>query len=268
MPFLLDIQHRPVVAEPWGSASRPEASTSAPADSSTSQQPASGTQWQTHWLELRIHSLKQQQQHYEAKLLRLQQQAHQRSESSPPPVPPDPHPAFASVPDASHQPDATSSAQISSAPAYCTGMSHAAAAAAEGAAPPPVEVQQSLLHTAESRSQPSAQSLLPADAAAGPNPTSSLAQPLQQQAAAAHEPRCKHRHSRQQMPGLSMPEMARHPFFCQFSSAEARSDFQQPVLEGRRAVCHFVLCLLTTPIAGMLSGVNTVAVCILLAATD
>lgn len=52
-----------------------------------------------------------------------------------------------------------------------------------------------------------------------------------QQAAAACEPRYKHRHARHPVPGLSMPEIARHPFFCQHSDA-GDNPADQPAAQG------------------------------------
>jgi len=214
-PFSPHTAHEPVVAETWGPAAHPEAPTSAlPSDSSQPQQPSSTT-WQTHWLELRIHALRQQQQRYESKLQRLHQQGQQPAESAPLPLPLHPQHPGGSTLDCSHQPGVALTAQDSQ-------------AAANSSFPQSVASGQV---TALSLSQPpSADSPHLHPGAAGSFPAA-----LHQQAGG--EPRRKRRHARQQMPGLSMPEIARHPFFSQHGSAEPTSSAQQPTSEGG---CSFI----------------------------
>lgn len=201
---------QPVVAEPWGNPAQPDASTSAPSNSS-SLQPASSTVWQTHWLELRIHALKQQQQRYEAKLQRLQQKGRQPAQSDLPPLLADPKPLSGSAHD------------------HVGGSG----GTAEGISPQPQSAQPGACHPAAS---PSLTQLPTPDVDPHPSdavPSTSALLAVHQQAAAAHESRPKRRHARQQMPGLAMPEIARHPFFSQHAAAEpARSGGQQLASEG------------------------------------
>ncbi|DBA85626.1 TPA: hypothetical protein ACH3X1_005203 [Trebouxia sp. C0004] len=202
-PFSPHTTHEPVVAEPWGPGA-PPATTSA--DSDQPQQPSSTT-WQTHWLELRIHALRQQQQRYESKLQRLHQQGQQPAESAPSPLPLHPQQPGGSALTSSHQPGAASTVQDSQ-------------AAANSRFPQSVASDQV---TALSLPQlPSAD--IPHH---HPGAAASFPAALYQKAAAGGEPRHKRRHPRQQMPGLSLPEIARHPFFSQHGSAEPASTAQQ-----------------------------------------
>lgn len=212
-PFSPHTTHEPVMAERWGPAAHPEATTSAPpSDSNRPQQPSSTT-WQTHWLELRIHALRQQQQRYESKLQQLHQQGQQPAESAPLPLPLHlQHPGCSTL-GSSHQPGAAPTAQDSQAAANGSPSQSSQAVASDQV-------------TALSLSQlPLADTIYPGAAASFPAA-------LHQQAAAEGEPRRKHRHVRQQMPGMSMPEIARHPFFSQHGSAESASTAQQLASEG------------------------------------
>ena len=195
------------MAESWGPAAHPEVATSAlPSDSNKPQQPSS-TAWQTHWLELRIHALRQQQQRYESKLQQLHQQGQQPAASAPLPLVLHPqHPGGLTL-DSAHQPGAAPTAQDGQAAAN-TSFSQSVASGQV---------------TALSVSQPpSADSLHLHPGAAASFPAA-----LHQQAGG--EPR--------QMPGLSMPEIARHPFFSQHGSAEPASSAQQLASEGG---CSFI----------------------------
>ncbi len=214
-PFSPHTAHEPVVAESWGLAAHPESTTSAlPSDSNQPQQPSSTT-WQTHWLQLRIHALRQQQQRYESKLQRLRQQGQQPAESAPLPLPLHPQHPGASTLDSSHQPGAAPTAQDSQAAANSTFPQSVASGQA----------------TVLSLSQPPSADPLHLH----PGAAASFPAALHQQAGG--EPRRKRRHSRQQMPGLSMPEIARHPFFSQHGSAEPASSAQQLASEGG---CSFI----------------------------
>ena len=213
-PFSPHTAHEPVVAETWGPAAHTEATTSAlPSDSNQPQQPSSTT-WQTHWLELRIHALRQQQQRYESKLQRLRQQGQQSAESAPPPLPL--HPGGSTL-ESSHQPGVAPTAQDSQ-------------AAASRSFPQSVASGQV---TALSLFQPPSADTLHLH----PGAAASFPAAAHQQAGAGGELRRKRRHARQQMPGLSMPEIARHPFFGQHGSAEPVSSAQQLASEGG---CSFI----------------------------
>ena len=208
--FSTQVIPKPVVAEPWGNPAQPDASTSAPT-SGSSLQPASSTVWQTHWLELRIHALKQQQQRYEAKLQRLQQKGRQPAQSALPPL----HAGLNPLSGSAHD--------------HVGGSG----GTAEGISPQPQSAQPDACHQAASHSltQLPTPDLDPHPSDAVPSTSAPLG--VHQQAAAAHESRPKRRHARQQMPGLAMPEIARHPFFSQHAAAEpARSGGQQLASEG------------------------------------
>ena len=214
-PFSPHTAHEPVVAESWGPAAHPQATTSAlPSDSNQPQQPSS-TMWQTHWLELRIHALRQQQQRYESKLQRLRQQGQQSAESAPSPLPLHPQHPGGSALTSSHQPDAAPTAQDSQ-------------AAANSSFPQSVDTDQV---TMLSPSQPPSADMFHLH----PGAAATFPAALHQQAGG--EPRRKRRHARQQIPGLSMPEIARHPFFSQHGSAEPASSAQQLAPEGG---CSFI----------------------------
>ncbi|KAA6421449.1 MAG: bromodomain-containing 7-like [Trebouxia sp. A1-2] len=234
-PFSPHTAHEPVVAESWGPAAHPQATTSAlPSDSNQPQQPSS-TMWQTHWLELRIHALRQQQQRYESKLQRLRQQGQQSAESAPSPLPLHPQHPGGSALTSSHQPDAAPTAQDSQ-------------AAANSSFPQSVDTDQV---TMLSPSQPPSADMFHLH----PGAAATFPAALHQQAGG--EPRRKRRHARQQIPGLSMPEIARHPFFSQHGSAEPASSAQQlaPEGEGRDdcypARAHATLDLLDRHLATM-----------------
>lgn len=209
-PFSSQTKHEPVVAESWGPAAHPEVATSAlPSDSNKPQQPSS-TAWQTHWLELRIHALRQQQQRYESKLQQLHQQGQQPAASAPLPFVLHPqHPGGLTL-DSAHQPGAAPTAQDGQAAAntsFSQSVASGQVTALSVSQPPSVDSLH--LHPGAAASFPAA---------------------LHQQAGG--EPRRKRRHARQQMPGLSMPEIARHPFFSQHGSAEPASSAQQLASEG------------------------------------
>lgn len=245
----LSSSHPPVVSESWGIASHPSASTLLPLDGKQSQ-PASSTQWQTHWLELRIHALKQQQQRYALRLQQLQTQTHQDAAPSHPPDTHLPTPAGSvlhSVPQSN-----TASAQHASQSAVAqVGVPHNAASNPTHISAQYDTVQASVpqQHPAQLvtqlPSQPAQQlpSQLPTTGAAATayaasqrpsaaGPDRSQQQQEQHQASAV--PRLKRRRERQQMPGLSMPELARHPFFGPLSSADPGSKpASTPQEEGR-----------------------------------
>ncbi len=220
-PFSPHTAHEPVVAETWGPVAYPEATISAlPSDSNQPQQPSSTT-WQTHWLELRIHALRQQQQRYESKLQRLRQQGQLPAESAHVSLPLHPQHPGGSTLDSSHQPGAAPTAHDSQAAANSSSPQSLASGQVTALSlcqPPPADTLH--LHQGAAASFPAV---------------------LHQQAGV--EPRRKRRHARQQMPGLSMPEIARHPFFSQHASAEPASTAQQLASEGGCQLHSLVICL-------------------------
>ena len=245
--FSLEPQRQAVVADRWGVTCNADGSTSAPTTTQeaapiiisdpaagSTQQHASSTQWQTHWLELRIHALKQQQHRYEVRLEHLQQQQQACQLAASPSPPPHPVPLrqagfLLSSADQAAQASHQQAPALSSAPHQ------------QAPTPLPVSHQQdpapaSLIHQSTSEhaslqppanqapdaAQP-AQTLTPAFQEHAVNASAGLVSEQRrgqhQQAAAMQEPKRKRRHARQPVPGLSMPEIARHPFFAQHSAA-------------------------------------------------
>ena len=226
-PFSLDAQRQAVTAEPWGitCTSDPSSSphpTSCPASPlrSPQQHTSSTTQWQAHWLELRIHALRQQQQRYELRLQKLQQQQ-------------DPQAAALLLPPAHASADPQAEASFQDALQQAAGPiavphqqpSTSAASASQAVA---LDAQAVPLAVCEPGAVVGT-SLLPGQTQGG-----------HQQAPAVREPRYKHRHARHPVPGLSMPEMARHPFFCQHSVAGSGHTAEPPAAQGE-VVCN-LLC--------------------------
>ena len=259
-PFSLDAQRQAVIAEPWGITSTPDPSssphlTSCPASPSHSpQQPTSSTtQWQAHWLALRIHALRQQQQRYELRLQKLQQQQDSQATvlpSLPTPSSPLSRGFLSWCPSAgscfrSRCPSAGCWAPSSS-PSAVFSTSCSANLAPSLAAPQQAQAQS--LATREPEASAGASLVL-----RGLKWTTCLSP-------AVREHRYKHRHARQSVPGLSMPEIARHPFFCQHTAAGCGNASEQPAAQGELmykycCVMHFMQTIvLLAPVAltGML----------------
>lgn len=225
-PLSLGAPRQGVVAERWGITSSPDASSSAPPSSNalpptdSAQQPASSTQWQAHWLELRIHALKQQQQRYELRLQKLQQQQDRQGAALPsllvPPAPQAEAPLPVALQQAAgplavpHQPQAVQDSD----------QQPSSAAAPANQAPAPESTQQARAQPLVVQ-EPTAASLIPEQT-----------QGQHQQPPAVCEPRYKHRHARHPVPGLSMPELARHPFFCQHRASGSDNTAEQPASQG------------------------------------
>ena len=256
-PFSLDSQRQAVIAEPWGITSTPDPSSSphlTSCPSHSSQQPTSSTtQWQAHWLALRIHALRQQQQRYELRLQKLQQQQDSQAAVLPSlPAPSSPQAeasshgahqqARASLPDAHQQAAGPLPApdQQPSAPAASANLAPSLAA--------PQQAQAQSLATLEP------------EASAGASLVPQRTQVDHLPVPAVREHRYKHRHARQPVPGLSMPEIARHPFFCQHTAAGCGNSAEQPAAQGELmykycCVMHFMhTIVLLAPVAltGML----------------
>ena len=218
-PFSLGTQRQEaVIAEPWGITPTPGSSGSAPLTGAPAfptdspQQHAHSTHWQAHWLELRIHALRQQQQRYDLRLQNLQQQDLPAAMPAPQtlPAPSDPQ-ADASLP-AAHQPAAGSLSVPHQLPIDSLSVPHQAPAAQSA------QGQALTLHG-------------PA-AGASAGLVSEQTHSGHQQASAGCEPRYKHRHARHPVPGLAMPEIARHPFFCQHGAAGSGHTAEQPAIQG------------------------------------
>lgn len=262
-PFSLQPQRQAVVTESWGVTSTTDASTSAPATTAaaapvstsapavaSTQQDVSSTQWQTHWLELRIHVLKQQQQHYEVRLEQLQhqQQASQPAASPSPPAQPIPL-CQAGLPLSSADQLAQAANQQVRAPLSAPHQQAPASLSAshrQDSAPtmlihqsshlaslhPPVQAAPSASQAPDA-AQP-AQIHIPAFQEPAVNASAGLVSeptPGQHQQAAAVQKR-KRRHARQPVPGLSIPEIARHPFFAQHNAAGSDGTAEMLASEG------------------------------------
>ena len=221
-PFSLDVQRQAVIAEPWGITSTLDPSCPASPSGSPQQHTPSTALWQAHWLELRIHALRQQQQRYELRLQKLQQQQ-------------DPQAAALSLlpAHASVVPQTEASFQV-------------AHQQANGSLP--IDHQQAAGPLSVPHQQPSASATAASQAVAveAQAPLPALCEPVavagtslaseqtpgHQPAPAVREPGYKHRHSRHPVPGLFMPVIARHPFFCQHSAAGSGSTAEQPAAQG------------------------------------
>lgn len=219
-PFSLGALHQEaVIAEPWGITPTPGPSSSGPLTSAPAfptdspQHHSHSTQWQAHWLELRIHALRQQQQRYDSRLQKLQQQQDQQAAMPRPqalPAPSNPQ-AEASLPSAHQQ-----AAGPLSAPHQLPISS-------------PSANQAPTLDAAQSAAQAQPLALHEHAPGAGASLVSEQTYRDHQQVPARSEPRYKHRHARHPVPGLAMPEIARHPFFCQHSAAGSA---EQPIILG------------------------------------
>ena len=174
-------------------------------------------QWQAHWLELRILALKQQQQRYELRLQKLQQQQDAQD-----PVLPSSWPPADTPPEgprqAAHQ-QAQPSLPVAPQPPDSLQQLAAPAAPADQATLP-AAAQQAQPHIGQGPAAGDGISLV-----------TEQSHRQQQQAVAVTEPMYKHRHARQPVPGLSMPEIARHPFFCRHSDAHYLT-VEQPAAQG------------------------------------
>ena len=242
-PFSLDAQRQAVIAEPWGITSTPDPSGSPHPPScpvSPSHSPhghtSSTTQWQAHWLALRIHALRQQQQRYERRLqkLQLQQNPHAAAlQSLPAPLNPQAEVSFHAAHQQAHAslPDGHQQAAGSLPVAHQQPSAPAASAT----------VAQSL--AAPQQAQPQPLAMHESEATAGASLVPEQTQVDQLLAPAVHEPRNKHRHARHPVPGLSMPEIARHAFFCQYSAAGCSNTTEQPASQGELVYNKVVLWL-------------------------
>lgn len=226
LPFSLDTQRQAVIAERWGITASHDASSSAPATATAvpSTDRASGTPWQAHWLELRILTLKQQQQRYELRLQKLQRQQDRQGAVLLPSRTPADDPAgwAAQTGHQQAQPSLPVAHQQAAEPISVPYQPKASFQQLPALAAPANQATVSAAgQQPQAQTQPLAGQLPAAGAPACVDTEQSHRQ--QQQAAAVREPRHKHRHARNPVPGLSMPEIARHPFFCQHSDAGDRS---------------------------------------------
>ena len=229
-----------MVSEPWAFSTQPPVSLSS-ASGIAKSQPPSHTQWQAHWLELRIHALKQQQQRYALKLQQLQSQGQQDASSH---QKSDLQPTREAVPNAAHHSNTaetslgrqTDASQVGVAQSVDGGL---AVGTVDPAAPQTAAQRHASVPAVQHSQQPSAEAAVGpgfnslGQSQAGPGFNSLGKSQTEQHQSAAVEPRRKRRRERQAMPGLSIPELARHPFFGLHSSADPGSTSHHHMPEGQ-----------------------------------
>ncbi|KAL3146630.1 hypothetical protein ABBQ32_000861 [Trebouxia sp. C0010 RCD-2024] len=241
LPFSLGTQRQAVIAERWGITASHDTSSSAPntATAVPSTDSASGTLWQAHWLELRILALKQQQQRYELRLQKLQEQQDRQGTVLLPSCTPADSPAGRAL-QTGHQQAQPSLPVAHQQAAEPISVPHHSKDSFQQLAAPAAPAKQATVSAAGQQPRAQTQPLADQQPAAGAAACLVMEQShrQQQQAAAVREPRHKHRHSRIPVPGLSMPEIARHPFFCQHSGAGDRSVETPAAQEEARDDCY------------------------------
>lgn len=196
-PFAPAQRPAPAASEPWPALPTTQPDITLKAESN----PSPSTAWQAHWLELRIHALQQQQQLYELKLHQLHQTQQKESQAAP-------------LASDSRQLPGHSAISTLQVPAAAQLSGHAQRAGSDSAPSAP-----------RSSVQPST------SISEAPN---ALQRHTHQQSGGGQAQRgVKRRRARWPMPGLSVAELANHPFFGQTGSRTGLEGMTQATFQGK-----------------------------------